>query len=206
MKTLLAFTALAFMTMLGVTKQAAAQQLMIEDEVLFSKGSAPLQPLFLMLEPDPSQPFLCGFCPGLSGSFDRIPLTTKTEDKQPVGLVVTAILVDKDKRKIISDKPCMWKSSNKSILAISKLQKKNDRLYLLEPKKVGEAIVEISMGEESVRLGITVTREINEFNYVITKPGKDEQAGADQAATKPAGKPPVKDQRPATANSSAGRQ
>lgn len=175
MKILLAFTTITFVTIFGLTKQAAAQQLMIEDEVLFAKESASLQPLFLMLEPDPSQPFLCGFCPGLSGSFDRIPLAAKTDDKQPVGLVVTAILVDKVKRKVISDNPCVWKSSDKAILAVSKLQKENDRLYLLEPKQVGKAIVEITMGEESVSLGITVTKENDEFNFVVTKPAKDEQ-------------------------------
>lgn len=31
------------------------------------------------------------------------------------------------------------------------------------------------MGEESVSLGITVTKENDEFNFVVTKPAKDEQ-------------------------------
>jgi len=146
-----------------------SQKLMTPKSTLFSDKTFPLQAIIIL--PIPGMPAV-SFCPGYSGHFENLPGKLKQYGKK--GSLVSCILIDKKNKKIISNISCSWTSSDESILKIISLNEKEKvkRAYLLIPKKTGKVFLEISMGKEKIKLGISITKQESSYRFNVFNPNK----------------------------------
>lgn len=149
-----------------ITATAQAQSLMIPEDVLFSKQADNLQPVWLMMIPDMP---VAGFCPGLGGSFEELPEGIGASGE---GLLVSAILVDKENRKVIDNIDCSFASSKPEVLQVIAIEN-NKRLYALMPKAAGKTRLTIKMGKEQRQLDVVVAKADDRFTFTVQKPDKD---------------------------------
>jgi len=155
----------AFLTCVAML--AHSQQLKIPDSTLFSKDAGNLQPLIILMIPGTP---IVGFCPGFSGGFDKIRIEDTTGNMlDKTGLLVTAILVDKEQKKIIDNLDCSWESSNSEVLTAVSAARNNKRLFALLPQKAGATKLTIKMGKEQVALNLIISTEENKFRFKVEK-------------------------------------
>lgn len=156
--------------LVSLTLQAHSQELKIPESVLFSKETSNLQPLAILMIPGTP---LVGFCPGFSGGFDEIQIEDATSNMvKKTGTLVTAIVVDKENKKIIDDLDCSWKSSNTNVLNAVPAAKDNKRLFALLPIKEGVTKVTIKMGKEQLELNVAILNKSGKFSFKVGEGGK----------------------------------
>jgi hypothetical protein len=156
--------------LVSLAMKAHSQALKIPESVLFSKESSNLQPLAILMIPGTP---LVGFCPGFSGGFDEIQIEDSTSNiVKKTGTLVTAIVVDKENKKIIDNLDCSWESSNTNVLTAVPAAKDNKRLFALLPIKEGITKVTVKMGKERSELNVEILNKSGKFSFKVSSSAK----------------------------------